>query len=261
MAHSKAPLRPDRLRNLPAVSEQPESVPEVGRPRDGLKHRLARWVARRFFEPEGLIETSTVVKLDEVGLDSDERVGYWPTPRFVVPLVLRRLRVRRDDVFLDFGSGKGRVARQAARFPFKRVIGVELAEDFNRIARHNIEVSRDRLKCNDVQLVTADVVTYEIPDDVTIAYFFHPFEGEIFARVVENLVASLDRNPRDLRIVYVLPMMADLILETGRFEVERRMRAPHPPALRNWYEVLIFRNKPADRLDEGRAHAREHEGL
>ena len=229
------------------MSEQTKSLHEVGAPPAGWKHRLARWVVRRFLEPEGLIETSTEVELDEVGLESPERVGYGATPRFVVPLVLRRLRVGPDDVFLDLGSGKGRVVRQAAMFPFKRVVGVDLVEDFNRIARHNIEVSRDRLRCDDVQLVTADVVTYEIPDDVTIAYFFHPFTGEIFARVVENLVASLDRNPRDLRIVYVVPTMADLILASGRFELERGMRAPHPPAFRNWHEVLIFRSKPAAR--------------
>ena len=208
-----------------------------------MKHRLASWVAHRFFEQDDLIDTASEVDLKDLGLDDPERVRYGATPRFVVPRVLRKLKVGRDDVFLDLGSGKGRVVRQAAMFRFKRVIGVEIAEELNRVSRHNIEQSRDRLACQDVELVTMDVVDYEIPDDVTIAYLFHPFTGGIFGRVIDNLVASLDRNPRELRIVYVVPTMASRIRESGRFELERKMRAPHPPALRNWHQVLIFRSK------------------
>jgi hypothetical protein len=145
-------------------------------------------------------------------------------------------------VFIDFGSGKGRVVYQAAQFPFKRVIGVEIAEELTGIARYNVDHNRDRLKCGEVELVTNDAVSYEVPDDVTVAYFYHPFEGQIFARVIDNLVASLDRNPRRLRIIYVYPMSADYIYRTGRFELERRMRAPRP-ALSQWHELLVFCSK------------------
>jgi hypothetical protein len=122
------------------------------------------------------------------------------------------------------------------------VIGVEIAEELNRIARHNLDHNRDRLVCGDVELVTGDAVAYEVPADVTVVYLYHPFEGETFARVIGNLVASLDRNPRRLRIVYVYPMSADCILETDRFELEHKMKAPRP-GLRQWHDVLVFRSK------------------
>jgi Histone methylation protein DOT1 len=208
----------------------------------GLKHRLASWVVGHLFERGDFIDTAPEARLEDYRLDDPERVRYVPTSRFVVPRVLRRIGVGQDDVFIDFGSGKGRVVYQAAQFPFKRVIGVEIAEELNRIARYNVEHNRDRLICGDVELVTGDAVTYQVPDDVTVAYFYHPFEGRIFARVIDNLVASLDRNPRQLRIIYVYPKSAGYLLETGRFELERKMKAPRP-APRQWHDVLVFRSK------------------
>lgn len=207
-----------------------------------LKRRLAGWVVRHVFERGDFIDTAPEARLEDYQLDNPERVRYVATSRFVVPRVLRRVGVGPDDVFIDFGSGKGRVVYQAAQFPFRRVIGVEIAEELNRIARYNVDHNRDRLVCDDVELVTEDAVTYQVPDDVTVAYFYHPFEGRIFARVIDNLVASLDRNPRKLRIIYVYPMSADYLLETGRFELERKMKAPRP-SLRQWHDVMVFRSK------------------
>jgi hypothetical protein len=207
-----------------------------------LKRRLTSWVVRHLFERGDLIETATEARLEDYRLDDPERVRYVATGRFVVPRVLRRIGVGPDDVFIDFGSGKGRVVYQAAQFPFKRVIGVEIAEELNRVARYNIDHNRDRLICGDIELVTEDAVSYQVPDNVTVAYFYHPFEGRIFTRVIDNLVASLDRNPRQLRIIYVYPKGADYLLENDRFELERKMKAPRP-ALRQWHDVLVFRSK------------------
>ena len=35
---------------------------------------------------------------------------------------------------------------------------------------------------------------------MTYAYFFNPFEGEAFSRVLAKIIGSLDRNPRRLTI-------------------------------------------------------------
>jgi hypothetical protein len=56
---------------------------------------------------------------------------------------------------------------------------------------------------------------------MTIAYFYFPFSGETFKRVMSNVVASLDRRPRRLRLIYACPKTEDEIGATGRF---RRVR-------------------------------------
>jgi tRNA1(Val) A37 N6-methylase TrmN6 len=67
------------------------------------------------------------------------------------------LGITNRDVFVDFGSGKWRAIFWAARYPFRRVIGVELSAQLNALARRNINRNRHRLTCRDIHLVTADV--------------------------------------------------------------------------------------------------------
>lgn len=103
------------------------------------------------------------------------------------------------------------------------MIGVEISEPLNRIARANIERRRRRLAA-DVEIVTADAAAYEIPNDVTVVYLLYPFVGATFRRVVDNLVSSLRRNPRRLRLIYGLPTMEDEILRSGMFRLVRTVR-------------------------------------
>jgi hypothetical protein len=205
---------------------------------------VARFVTRHVFERGDFIDTGPEVRLGELGLDEPDRYRYVPTGRFVVSRLLRRIGVGPDDVFIDVGSGKGRVVYQAARFPLKRVIGLEIAEELNRVARYNVEHNRERLKCQDVELITADALDYEFPDDLTIAYFYHPFGGETFERVIDNLIASLDRNPRELHLVYGYPLMADYLHQTGRFELQGKLRSLRL-GIWEFHEFLIFKSKPA----------------
>lgn len=136
------------------------------------------------------------------------------------------------DVFVDFGSGMGRVVLQAARYPFRKVIGVEVSETLHGIARENIDHNRWRLRCSDIDLVHADVLEYEIPDDVTVAFLYNPFQGEIFAIVIERLLQSVERNPRPLRIIYVNPVEERLLLGAGRIQHVRTVAGWRPS--REW---------------------------
>ena len=152
-------------------------------------------------------------------------VHYSPSAWLWLPRALRRIKVRPSDVFVDFGSGKGRIVLQAARYPFARVLGVEISERINSIARLNIERNRRRFRCRNVELVTADAAAFDIPDDMTIAYFYYPFAGETFRRVINRIVESIDRNPRRVTLIYACPKCESTVLETGRFRLDR-MRGP-----------------------------------
>ena len=55
-------------------------------------------------------------------------------------------RWRRHDVFLDLGAGKGRMLLAASRYPFRRVIGVELSDRLAAIARSNVAAFRLRAR-------------------------------------------------------------------------------------------------------------------
>jgi hypothetical protein len=163
------------------------------------------------------LHTSQVVELATVGLAHPERIDYHPSGWLSLRAALPPSDVGPEDVFADIGAGKGRVVYQAARrYGLKRVIGVELSPELADEARANLYRHRRRLRCHDAEIVTTDALAWDVPDDLTIAYMFRPFTGATFRGMVDNLIASYDRAPRRLRIVYVNPEEHDVLMATGR---------------------------------------------
>jgi SAM-dependent methyltransferase len=209
---------------------------------------VRRFIGNVLFERPAGIETADIVRLNELGLGARDRQDYHPTPWLTLKRVLSQHELREDDVFIDFGCGKGRVVFQAAMYPFRRVIGVELVPDLADIARDNIRRALPKLRCKHVEIVTADVVNYEVPDDVTFVYFFDPFHGEIFSAVVQKLLASLRRRPRELTIIYFDPAEEQILLAAGAKLVKttRGLRPTREWSRENAVHVYKLRT-PVDR--------------
>jgi 16S rRNA G966 N2-methylase RsmD len=179
-------------------------------------HQFDKWNERRYG-----IRTSGNIPPEQLGFPTgdDYRGGlYRPSSWSVLRHVFKELRVSGDDVFVDYGSGMGRVLILAGHEPFKRVIGVEMSEQLNEVARENLERNRDRLRCQDIEVVDADATQWPVPDDVTIVYFYCPFPVHVFEQVLEQIFASLDRRPRALRLVYYFAgdVEAELLMGTPR---------------------------------------------
>ncbi|GAA0808000.1 methyltransferase domain-containing protein [Spirilliplanes yamanashiensis] len=190
---------------------------------------LGRWLLVEIQERRYGIRTSGEVELADLGLAAADRRSYKPSPWLGLRRALPRRSVSPDDVFIDIGSGRGRVVFQAARFyAFRRVIGVELSPQLHAEAVANIERNRASLRCAEVRLYCGDVLDVPIPDDVTVAYLYNPFAGAVFATVAGRLLASVDRRPRRLRIVYANPVEHDLLMATGRVRLTGRVRALRP---------------------------------
>jgi SAM-dependent methyltransferase len=169
------------------------------------------------FERRFSTRTDGYIQLAELGLSSEHRVWYQPSAWLTLPRALRPSEVSPNDVFIDFGCGLGRMVLEAAlRYRFARVVGVELSPDLAAVARENVERNRRRFRTPRVEIVESDVLAYSIPDDVTIAFFANPFTGPVFRHVISGLLASVDRVPRRLRIVYCVPVEEEMMLLTGR---------------------------------------------
>ena len=188
----------------------------------GLAGWIRRHVAGLVFERRLGIRTTGHVSLRSLDIDSKDGVDYDPSGWLTLKRALRKGDVSREDVFLDLGSGKGRiVVLAAASYHFKRVLGVELSSQLHDLAVQNVRRTKARLKCRDIVLVNADAKSFQIPDDVTVAYLFNPFVGETFISVARALIASYDRRPRSVRIIYENPEEGEALLGTGRVQLER----------------------------------------
>jgi hypothetical protein len=230
-------------------------------PRDLLHRwlwRLARRGARIVLD-RGLDTADAAVRAQHFHPD---RVRYRASGWRWLGRVLDRCDITPSDVFVDFGSGKGRVVYQAASYPFRRIVGVEISPELTRIARANINSKRHKLACTDIELVTQDMVDFTVPDDMTIAYFFIPVTGSLFERTVDNIVSSLDRRPRSVKLIYVYPFthpQADeaerYLYGTGRFEATPETRRHKFDDQENRVAVYVSRAAAdrAERLGDLRA--------
>jgi SAM-dependent methyltransferase len=171
------------------------------------------------------------VDLVDIGFGAPGRVReHIPSPWGVLGRILRRREITREDVFIDIGCGMGPVlVEAAARYGFRRVIGVDIVPEFTRVARETIARSRGRLRCPNVEVSTADVMDYELPDDVTVVYMADPFRGHIFDVALGKLVASVERRPRRLRIIYNFPVEGGRLERTGRVRLVRYGRRRNRP--------------------------------
>jgi SAM-dependent methyltransferase len=169
-----------------------------------VRRRLERfWLERRVGFPRAASEP---ISLEEVGRAGVGRERYGPSPYGILGQVLRRRDVGPEDVFIDFGCGMGRVLYEAAaRFPFKRVVGVDIVPEFTAVARDVLARNSRRLRCRETEIVTSDVLIYPVPPDVTVAYFGAAFGEPILNSVLDKLAASADGYPRTIRLISYAP--------------------------------------------------------
>lgn len=187
--------------------------------------RLLGAAGRALDQRRGL-DTAGLIGGDELGHPHAEHRGYDPSRWLALSTALHGLRTGPEDVFADLGSGKGRVVIQAARrYPFKRVIGVELSDELTRVARANRDRQR-RLRCPSVEFVTADLTRWEMAPDLTLAYMYNPLQGATFSAAVQRLLEGVSARRRPLTLLYVNPVEHDRLMATGRI-----VQLAPPPAV------------------------------
>jgi SAM-dependent methyltransferase len=193
------------------------TIPNVILPRDVVRNAAGQLV--RSAVGQSLFGTgyaATAPKTSEAA--GPETVAYSPSPWWILRWLLPKSEVSSTDVFVEFGCGKGRVVLDAARrYRFRRVVGVELSSELSNVARDLVASEQSRLRCQDVTIETVDATQFEVPDDMTHAYLYNPFYGATFECVIENIIASLDRAPRRIRVIYLHPAHHDTLVATGRF--------------------------------------------
>jgi hypothetical protein len=165
------------------------------------------------------VETSTRVHVTDLKINNPNWVysaGYWPTSTEIIKEALSGLPIRHEDfVFVDFGSGKGRVLLQASDFPFRRIIGVEFSFELHNIAEGNIGHYRsDRQKCREIVSVCMDFTQFEIPREPLVAFLYNPSSETITAALANRIARNLIETPRELWVIYVTPTYN--VFEGGR---------------------------------------------
>jgi SAM-dependent methyltransferase len=200
------------------------------------------------------IQTTGVVEPDDIdgfGPNLVHASNYRGTPHLQAWLTLRRLRINHQDfVFLDVGSGMGRVIIRAAQYPFKSVEGVDFAHSMHGIASANVDRAwRTGTLLTKPTLYEEDATKFKLPDAPLLVFTFNPFGRPVFMAFLKHLDQSLKKTPRPCLVIYVNPVERDCFAEFPAFrELEETpwskaaMRLTSPWDVR-YYEYKIQRDR------------------
>lgn len=150
--------------------------------------------------------------------DDGENNAYEPVDYRCFDIIMDHIDIiPNESVFLDYGCGKGRAVILAALLPFKKVTGVELSPVLCAVALDHVKQARKKFTAGEVEIITADARTFDLPDEVTHIFLFNPFMGDVLRDVLNQIKASLYRKERRLTIMYILPKVEDNHLDNEQW--------------------------------------------
>jgi SAM-dependent methyltransferase len=125
----------------------------------------------------------------------------------------------RDFAFIDIGSGKGRALLMAADYPFRRVLGIELLPELDRVAKENVrKYKSDSQQCFAIDCVLGDACEFCFPPEPTVLYLFNPLPESGLARMISNLEQSLREHPRPVFVLYHNPLLEPVLARSAAFK-------------------------------------------
>lgn len=160
--------------------------------------------------------------------ESFECSEYTPSPYATIKEIVSALSLKSDDALFDFGMGKGTALVQFYEYGIRNLGGVERDRELCAIAQDNF----DRLKMKDIEICCADAREIEEIDQYNYFYFYNPFTGSVFQKVIDNIKDSYNRKKRKIRIIYINTVCHDMIMDSGIFKIEKQIETKH------WYPMV-----------------------
>ena len=152
------------------------------------------------------MELDKILKIKTSGRDDTNsnyiNFPYEATPYSVLQSLSNSGHIEKSDIIIDYGCGKGRVDFYLAYANKCNMIGVEYDE---RLYNTALENHKKSISSNRVNFVHSCASTYEVPTNVTAAYFFNPFSVTILKDVIENIRKSISKNKRTIKLFFYYP--------------------------------------------------------
>jgi len=130
------------------------------------------------------------------------RYPYEPTPYCVLERLANSGFIRKKDVVLDYGCGKGRVDFFLSYQTKAKTIGIEYDE---RIYQSALDNQRTAVSGAKTEFAMKRAEEYEVPSEVNRCYFFNPFSVELLRKVMARIIDSYYENPREMFLFFYYP--------------------------------------------------------
>ncbi len=145
--------------------------------------------------------------------------GYQPTDPDLFRTMLSQLKIEFSRfTFLDLGSGKGRALLLASEYPFRRILGIELLPELQRVALDNIaKYQAQAQRSLPIESLCLDARDFDFPHEPIVLYLFNPLPEPALASVLDRFAASLAAHPRDAYVLYANPILEHLLSTSPRW--------------------------------------------
>ena len=189
-----------------------ESIGLIGLPMT-LRYLLIYWLSYNPFDDRsfdrrhgtdtgGMVPTSDLDIADEATKWQSNL--YLGSPARVTRHLIRSLDIDcRDYTFVDYGSGKGRVALVAAEFPFRQVTGVEISRRLHNVAERNLEVYRNGKLQADIDFWCGNALDYQLPPGNLVLHMYHPFGPDVLKLMLEHIERAAADPGRTILVPYL----------------------------------------------------------
>ncbi len=173
------------------------------------------------FDPKYGTDTARRIPREQIETKSENIVhcvNYGASKELPFRKLMERLKLPRDGVFVDLGSGKGRALMLAAKYGFRKVIGIEFSGALCAVARNNLQKFKQKFHTtSEVEVIESDVTKYSFRDDETVFFMLDPFNAPVLTQVLANIRASVERKPRTVWLIYSVPREQHIVEQSGLF--------------------------------------------
>jgi len=157
--------------------------------------------------------------LEAKGVDISHATIYMPASYDMLETVFAEIKKYKLSHFLDIGCGKGRAMCVAAHYNFEKLTGIDFSKELCSEAKANLGSVKKNRPLISYNIINNDAFYYEIPGSVDCIFLFNPFDEMIMSGVIENIDISLEKNPRNLYIIYLNPLNKKQFLANGYEEI------------------------------------------
>ncbi|MBM7692762.1 SAM-dependent methyltransferase [Peribacillus deserti] len=168
---------------------------------------------------------------------------YEPTPYSALEVLFSHYELNSHDRVVDFGCGKGRLNFYIHHLFNSSAIGIEMDEGFyeDAVKNRNTYFKGNMIR-NNIQFRCCLAEDYSIDPSDNRFYFFNPFSGKVFIKVVNHILQSVEEFNRQVELILYYPPLDYIYYLENDTDFQLIKEIELPEYARNMNErFLIYR--------------------